>query len=439
MPMHPTDNHTDNNFHTPPQGRGSTQPVGPVSHASTSAADEIRRKIAELYADEPDAQEEANEAVAAGPHRSKHQQYMYELTSSGKSQADIEQAWHAYYASLPEHEKHEVWHEFYVNHGHAAAEPQPSQEPVTREQVAAQNPLFQSTSGHTAPQPSVTPAAHTYFSPQELQPAAPQAASAAPDSRTVADIKDHLLRTVASRSTGAKHHLQSLAFGLGLSTLLMVLVMFGFLNERFIAPFMTPSRAISSTPIIVSNSTTTDDPTPKVIIPKINVELPVVYDQKSTREEDVQRALEDGTVHYPTTPYPGEKGNTAIFGHSSNNILNRGKYKFAFVLLNRLEEGDTFILTKDHKRYVYRVYKKHVVKPTDVHVLDTQDKPATASLITCDPPGTSLNRLVVVGEQISPDPGTNAESHLDGDSKNPTVVPGNAPSLWDRLTGWISG
>ena len=29
---------------------------------------------------------------------------------------------------------------------------------------------------------------------------------------------------------------------------------------------------------------------------------------------------------------------------SSNNILNKGKYKFAFVLLKQLESGDTFMI-----------------------------------------------------------------------------------------------
>jgi hypothetical protein len=55
-------------------------------------------------------------------------------------------------------------------------------------------------------------------------------------------------------------------------------------------------------------------------------------------------------------------------------------------------------------------------------------------LITCDPPGTSINRLVVVGEQIDPNPIANAPSSgkntLATSSK---IVPGNSPSLWSRL------
>jgi sortase A len=216
-------------------------------------------------------------------------------------------------------------------------------------------------------------------------------------------------------------------------------MLMGFFNERFIAPFITPSRTVSSTPIIVSDSTTVTDPIPKVIIPKINVEIPVVYDLGTTEESAIQNALEDGVVHYDNTPQPGQEGNVVVFGHSSNNIFNEGKYKFAFVLLSRLETGDIFYLTKDGTRYAYKIYDKKIVKPTAIEVLGATDRPDTATLITCDPPGTTLNRLVVIGEQISPD--INANVAVAPSQTTPTevpaVIPSNAPSLWQRLTSWL--
>jgi sortase A len=137
--------------------------------------------------------------------------------------------------------------------------------------------------------------------------------------------------------------------------------------------------------------------TPEIIIPKINVEIPVVYDVNTIEEAAVEKGLERGVVHYANTSLPGQDGNVVIFGHSSNNIFNPGKYKFAFVLLSRLENGDTFYLQKDGKRYTYQIYKKQIVNPSNVGVLTDAEKSATATLITCDPPGTSTNRLVVVG------------------------------------------
>jgi len=57
---------------------------------------------------------------------------------------------------------------------------------------------------------------------------------------------------------------------------------------------------------------------------------------------------------------------------------------------------------------------------------------ATATLITCDPPGTSLHRLVVVGEQVSPDPSANTQAEAV-DATAGSALPGNGPTLWGRF------
>lgn len=368
----------------------------------------IRQKLQTIFEQEPSSKEELAEIKAAGKPRSKHQQFMYGLSTSGKSLAEIQTAWHNYYVELPDHEKHQVWQEFYANHGHKA----PHTTPVHHQAVSIAD----------VPRPSAPPKYRT----------------ASSEKRTAADIKKHLLSKVSSHAMPKSAHHKSLLFGLSMGGLMMLFMLFGFFNERFIAPFITPSRTVSSTPIIV-DSTAAVGPEPKVIIPKINVEIPVVYDEKSIDEQAVQRALEEGVIHYAITSKPGELGNAAIFGHSSNNILNRGKYKFAFVLLNRMEIGDTFMLHYEGKRYIYKVFDKKVVPPTDLSVLDKTSKPATVSLITCDPPGTSINRLVVVGEQISPDPAANVASSVDQTaSVEPRILPANAPSLWQRFTNWLT-
>lgn len=371
------------------------------SSQNNAAADLIRSKLADLYADAPAAKEESAEAEQATTPRSKHQQFMHKLNHSGKSLAEIQTAWHAYYSDLSDKEKHEVWQEFYEQHDHARATPKP----------------------HAAP----VPAKH---------PAKPE------DTRTAADIHNQVVRRVKTRrrKLTKREHLKSLLFGLSAGFLAVVILMFSFFNERFIAPFITPSKSVSNESIIIDPSSTTAGPNPEIIIPKINVELPVIYTQDSIDEAAMQSSLEQGVVHYAITPNPGEKGNGAIFGHSSNNILNKGKYKFAFVLLHRLEVGDTFILQKDSKRYVYKVFNKKIVPPTDTSILnETYGKPATFSLITCDPPGTSTNRLVVTGEQITPNPAKNKASSAKTVSadQRPSELPSNSPSLWSRIVGWL--
>jgi sortase (surface protein transpeptidase) len=63
---------------------------------------------------------------------------------------------------------------------------------------------------------------------------------------------------------------------------------------------------------------------------------------------------------------------------------------------------------------------------------------ATATLITCDPPGTSINRLIVVGDQISPDPSTNGGgTNTSTLLSSTTQLPSNGPTLWSRFWNWL--
>lgn len=377
-----------------------------------SAADLIRHKLDALYTDEPDAKQELAGIEHHTKTQSKHQKFMHDLSTSGKSLADIQTQWHKYYAELDDEGKHEVWQEFYSEHAQKSNKPKPQQEPV--------QPIEQ--------KPAIIKSEESNDTLNDQ------------DDRTVDDVRNDIIKaTKHRRKPTAIDHLKSLAFGLAAGMIVIAIMLFGFFNEKFIAPFITPSKSVSNTSIIIDPLSTAAGPESKIIIPKINAELPVSYDQKSISENDIQTALESGVVHYSTTSLPGEQGNGAIFGHSSNNILNKGKYKFAFVLLNRLENGDTFIIQKDSKRYVYKVINVKVVPPTDVSVLtDTFGKPSTFSLITCDPPGTSTNRRVVTGEQITPDPSGNiASSVQQAEVAEPEILPSNSPSLWSRLTSWL--
>lgn len=379
---------------------------------TNKAADLIRQKVDAAYKSEPNAVEEALDVTEANIQpKSRHQQFISELTMSGKSVPEIQTAWHEYYAALSDVEKHQVWQEFEQAHARA------SRFPIANEALA--------------------PPAEQVLQPEPSIPVVEKPPHGSV-SRTLADLHDYVISGINTRGKlKPKQHLQSLLFGLGIGAIVILVLLFGFFNERFIAPFIQPSRTVTNTPII--NDSAAIGTNPEIVIPKINVEIPVVYGLNTTTEADVDNALEQGVVHYADTAIPGQNGNLVIVGHSSNNIFNRGKYKFAFVLLSRLDSGDTFYLQKDGKRYTYKVYERKIVKPTDVSVLGPRDKTATATLITCDPPGTSTNRLVVVGEQISPDPGSNsAQIAQNTQATKIATIPGNSPTLWSRLTGWLS-
>ena len=202
--------------------------------------------------------------------------------------------------------------------------------------------------------------------------------------------------------------------------------------------YVSPGDSISSPIIIDPNVDIAIGDENKIIIPKINVDVPVVYDITSYKDSDIQEGLERGVVHYGETPHPGQPGNNVIVGHSSSNFFNSGKYKFAFVLLDRLEINDTFIIHYEGTRYVYRINNKQVIQPDDFSLIQPTATPTT-TLITCSPPGTNWQRLVIQAEQISPDPSAIPApiSNVSPDKDEATVVPGNAPSLWQRFTDWV--
>ncbi len=382
-----------------------------IKQQKEAAANIARAKLQSLYKSEPNASEELSEIKKLKNNQSalsKHQQYMEELEKSGRSLAEIQTAWHDYYQKLPDGEKHAVWQEFYEKNAK-------KRRPTHQHDISAQTEKV------------------------EKERKAREEENKA--GRSVSSKKQELLQHVAeqARKNQKKSHAHALLFGLGVGTLFLFIILFSFFNERFITPFIRPNQNVSATSIITDPTSTGNvGKQSKIIIPKINVEAPVVYDANALSEESVQKGLERGVVHYSITPNPGEKGNAVIVGHSSSNIFNSGSYKFAFLLLKSLDNGDLFYVQKNGKRYVYKVFNKYVTSPTDLSVLNPTDRTATVTLITCDPPGLSVNRMIIQGEQIYPDPAKDKASSVDVyDQTKPAELGGNSPSLWQRLTDWL--
>ncbi len=448
----------------------SDEPPAKATDSSAAAVELIRSKVARAFTDEPSATEELAEAKKERT-LSKHQQYLAELSSQGKSLAEIQTAWHHYYTQLPDTEKHEVWQEFYAANQHTPYQKLfQKQTPIASRKVIAPAPAavpvdtVPAQSTPPATQPTVSMAQPGYIIPtdEDLPAFAPKKKTAKKPRKTprtaagqharrildkpaVQDMKRRIAGKVSANGRlQTKHHLQSLAFGIICGVLVLGGVMFSFFNERIIAPFVQPSRVVSSGPIIIGASGSNFDASvSQIIIPKINVQIPLDFSVQSNDEKEIETALDSGVVHYPTTVKPGQNGNAAFFGHSSNNIFNPGKYKFAFVLLRTLTTGDTFYITYDNKVFAYQVVDHEIVPPTQVNVLqETKGKTATAALITCDPPGTTTNRLVVWGEQISPSLASNtaapAPSATVASATSPQQLPDNGPTLWSRFVNAVT-
>lgn len=202
--------------------------------------------------------------------------------------------------------------------------------------------------------------------------------------------------------------------------------------------YIAPGNVVTTPVIVEPNVADSVGPEPKIIIPKIGVEAPVVYDEPNVDEASYQKALERGVVRLGTTADPGTIGNVVIGGHSSNNVFNPGKYKYVFVNLKQLTVNDIFYLNYNGTRYTYKVtVANKIIKPNETSDLNQTAVP-TVTLFTCDPPGTNVNRLIVQGVQIDPDPNqAKASSSTKTELNQANPLPSVAPSLWDRITGLL--
>lgn len=139
------------------------------------------------------------------------------------------------------------------------------------------------------------------------------------------------------------------------------------------------------------------DSTMTLTIPEMQrVDEVPVYDGPATDEA----SLHDGTLHVNSTGFPWDAGsNVYIAGHRMG-FPGTSSY-LVFWDLNKLQNGDEVVL-KDANgtRYTYQVFKKFVVSPTDVSVLQPVAGKSIVSLQTCTLPDYS-ERLIVQAELVS--------------------------------------
>ncbi|USN96211.1 MAG: sortase [Candidatus Nomurabacteria bacterium] len=262
-----------------------------------------------------------------------------------------------------------------------------------------------------------------------------------PDEKQQAEIEELRAKIVEGAKKNVKKARKSRHFIPLVSAVVVVLVV-AFLqyNEIIFAnvqAYISPGNIDPQNIVVDPNASTHVPPAPKLIIPKINVDVPVVYNVPSDYN-DLMSAMKKGVAHFSipgANSVPGQLGNTVYSGHSSNDLFDPGDYKFIFAQLEKLKKGDTIFVNYNSTRYTYTVTKMQVVEPTDVQaLLGHNDKPYL-TLITCTPLGTALHRLLVTAEQISPDPSKAKAENTSGNSQSNTAMPGQAPTVLERLFG----
>lgn len=126
-----------------------------------------------------------------------------------------------------------------------------------------------------------------------------------------------------------------------------------------------------------------------VNIPKIQISISL-YDRLNGM------ILENGAGVLQGTSFPlgGNSTHSVISAHSG--LPNRR----LFTELNRLEHGDTFILTVLREKLAYQVENIQVVLPDDTSVLTIEEGKDLVTLLTCTPYMINTHRLLVTGHRI---------------------------------------
>ncbi|WP_191296851.1 sortase [Paenibacillus sp. PL91] len=152
-------------------------------------------------------------------------------------------------------------------------------------------------------------------------------------------------------------------------------------NEELTAataqPTSTPTEAPTAAPTVQKIASIAT-----LKIDKIKLKLPVV-------EGATQKNMKSATAHLKETSAIGEVGNAAIAGHrmrSKGRLFNR---------LGEIEVGDKIVVETKEQTYTYTVYKVSIVEPTDVSVLNYNNKDKLLTLITCDPIVNPTHRLII--------------------------------------------
>jgi len=124
-------------------------------------------------------------------------------------------------------------------------------------------------------------------------------------------------------------------------------------------------------------------------IPKINVLLPVYH---GTREAVLQVAV--GHLEWTSLPVGGAGSHCVVSGHRGLPSAR------LFTDLDKIVEGDTFLLRVLDEVLTYQVDQIRIVEPDDADDLLIIEGKDLCTLVTCTPYGINTHRMLVRGHRV---------------------------------------
>ena len=138
-----------------------------------------------------------------------------------------------------------------------------------------------------------------------------------------------------------------------------------------------------------------------IVIPKINAASNITANIDASNEKEYLEALKEGVAHAKGTYFPGQGNQIFLFAHSTDSSINVAKYNAVFYLLRKLEVGDRLIVFFADRNYEYEVEKKLTISAKDTSWFTDSGEGERLILQTCDPPGTTWKRFLVIAKPIS--------------------------------------
>lgn len=124
-------------------------------------------------------------------------------------------------------------------------------------------------------------------------------------------------------------------------------------------------------------------------IPSIDVSLPIYHGT-----DDAVLQVGAGHLDWSSLPVGGESTHCVLSGHRGLPSAR------LFTNLDRLVEGDHFIVRVLDEIYTYEVDQILIVEPTDVSALAIEEGKDLCTLVTCTPYGINTHRLLVRGHRV---------------------------------------
>lgn len=403
--------------HTPPPASGSP-PRDTSSHKKDAAADIIRRELEGIYSGGSGeatphttpishttptqaTRAEVGQKVAQSQTDSLEPSSPYDKTHSAPSLSQADQ-WKQYHSSWQNYYQ-KYYEQYYVS--------------------AVKQQLSTASTPKEAPNTTTAPADDGALTRDEA----------------LYELRQKIVTnaTAQAKKVRKSRHFIPIAAALG------VIMTFALLqyNQVLIAnvkAYVTPGKIAAQNIIIDPDAEVPVGPESRMIIPKINVDAPVVMEVGPSEQEQLA-AMENGIAHvrYPgASSVPGQVGNTVFSAHSSSDWTDMGDYKFIFVQLERMAVDDIIYINYNSTRYSYKVTNMDVVLPHEIDALRYDGDKPIITLITCVPLGTAEKRLLVRAEQVGPDP-LKAEARADQPAAGQQVqqMAGTSPTLLERLFG----